>query len=110
LEAERYAGIRFKKSENSVIAAPPAASWRGPGEQDSRQVLGFLHGYRTRLTDFNAALAAETFVRIDRNRLSVLHFKNFNRAHFDTFFAALAFLVVHNGIKSHFSTPPFLGY
>jgi hypothetical protein len=60
--------------------------------------------------NLNATVAAETLFGIDGYGFRVLQFKHFNRTHIHTFSAAYAFFFVHNGIKSHSDTPPFIGY
>jgi hypothetical protein len=70
--------------------------------------LGLFYGDGTLFTDFNAAFASETLFSIHWFGFTVFHFEDLHRANIHTLFATDTFLFVHNGIKRHFVTSPFM--
>jgi hypothetical protein len=79
-----------------------------PGQLSRLGRLSFFDRYGAFFTNFNAAFTAEAFVCVNGFALAVLHFEDFNRANIDTLFATGTFVFIHDGVKSHFITPPFI--
>jgi hypothetical protein len=67
-----------------------------------RWLLSFFYDNSAFFTDFNAALASETFLGVDRYGFAIRHFKNFDRTYIYAFFTTNTFFVINDGIKSHY--------
>jgi hypothetical protein len=88
------------QSQGKGAAFPPKK------RRESRYILkklSFFDGDGARLTNFNAAFAAQAFFRVYGNGLAVLDLKNFHRANVYTFFTTFTFVSIYDRIKSHFS-------
>jgi hypothetical protein len=64
-------------------------------------VSGFFDGNSAWFANLDAALTSQTFFGIDRAGFIIHHFEYFHWADIDALFAALAFVLVNNRVKSH---------
>lgn len=62
----------------------------------------FLYGNRIFFTNFHTTFTAHALFRVHRHGFSVLHFKNFHRAHVHAFFTTNTLFFINNRVKSHF--------
>jgi hypothetical protein len=74
---------------------------RGLGNLIRGHRLGFFDGNGTLFTHFHATFAAKALFCVYRNGFFILHFKHFHGAHIDALFAANAFCLINDRVKSH---------
>jgi hypothetical protein len=70
--------------------------------------LDLRDGYSLLVTDLNAALAAQTFLCVDRHRFTILHLINIHGTNLYTFFTSFTFIRIDDYFIPHMIFPPVL--
>jgi hypothetical protein len=82
--------------------SPDPNQFCGSGDRQADKVLRFFYDNCAFFTDFNAALASETFLGVHRYGFPVLHLKYFNGTYVYAFFATGTFFFIDDRIESHY--------